>query len=270
MPQRIFIFLLLTIPIAWHALYAADDDSARQVYALVGQTGAAASFGRGESDGYTLAVEEWNAKRGLDSKKIDLVVEDTQTKQSSLLSAYHRLSLLDPKVILGPTWLDASQSVIPVARRDKVLLVTPSAAVEAFSEENRDWPVSFYHNSSREVAVLVQGLKSLGLKKIAVIYEEEPFSELILRLLQKHLPAESVHFGVQGGETAFQGILTRLRTTICPSWTDTAMAQLANTPLSSEEMIEPRDILNTIRWLLSLSPQVCVKEISLECAADLL
>lgn len=58
-------------------------------------------------------------------------------------------------------------------------------------------------------------------------------------------------------------------TALCPSWTDTDMAREANTPLSSGEMIQPEDLAKTIRWLLSLSPAACVKEVLIECRQNI-
>jgi short-subunit dehydrogenase len=53
-------------------------------------------------------------------------------------------------------------------------------------------------------------------------------------------------------------------TSLCPGWVNTGMAKDAGTPLSDEEMIQPDDLLNTIRYLLNLSENVCIKEIVLE------
>jgi short-subunit dehydrogenase len=53
-------------------------------------------------------------------------------------------------------------------------------------------------------------------------------------------------------------------TTLCPGWVNTGMAKSAGTPLKDEEMIQPDDLLNTIRYLLNLSENVCIKEIVLE------
>ncbi len=50
-------------------------------------------------------------------------------------------------------------------------------------------------------------------------------------------------------------------TALCPAWVDTNMAQEAGTPLQPDEMIQPEDLLKTIRWLLELSPGACVKEV---------
>ena len=58
-------------------------------------------------------------------------------------------------------------------------------------------------------------------------------------------------------------------TALCPSWVDTQMAQDAGTPLKNHEMIQPEDLMRTVRWLLSLSPAACVKEVMIECGGNL-
>lgn len=50
-------------------------------------------------------------------------------------------------------------------------------------------------------------------------------------------------------------------TALCPAWVNTGMAQEAGTPLKPDEMIQPHDLFETIKWLLTLSPGACVKEV---------
>lgn len=79
-------------------------------------------------------------------------------------------------------------------------------------------------------------------------------------------------FGLVGlNESAYRELSTHgIRVTaICPGWTDTEMATQAGTPFDGPEMIQPSDILNTIRWLLNLSPSVRVRELVLECKDSL-
>jgi short-subunit dehydrogenase len=59
-------------------------------------------------------------------------------------------------------------------------------------------------------------------------------------------------------------------TTLCPGWVNTEMAKSAGTPLKDEEMIQPDDLLNTIRYLLNLSENVCIKEIVIEMKKSIL
>lgn len=68
--------------------------------------------------------------------------------------------------------------------------------------------------------------------------------------------SESLH-----AEYSTQGIKI---TSICPGYVATDMAKGASIPESA--MIQPQDILQTIRWLLLLSPTAFVKEIILNTA----
>lgn len=54
-------------------------------------------------------------------------------------------------------------------------------------------------------------------------------------------------------------------TSLNPGWTNTSMARESGTPLAEDEMIQPSDILETVRWLLRLSPAARVREVMLEC-----
>lgn len=45
---------------------------------------------------------------------------------------------------------------------------------------------------------------------------------------------------------------------------NTDMVKKAGTPFKDEKMIQPDDLLNTIRCLLNLSENVCIKDIVFE------
>lgn len=53
-------------------------------------------------------------------------------------------------------------------------------------------------------------------------------------------------------------------TSLCPGWVNTEMAKESGTPFHDDEMIQPEDILKSIRYLLSLSNNVCIREIVIE------
>lgn len=53
-------------------------------------------------------------------------------------------------------------------------------------------------------------------------------------------------------------------TALCPDWVNTKMAIEAGTTLNAEQMIQPEDLFKTIKWLLTLSHEACVKEVVLE------
>jgi short-subunit dehydrogenase len=72
-------------------------------------------------------------------------------------------------------------------------------------------------------------------------------------------------FGLVGlNESLYREFATsKIRTTaLCPGWVYTDMAQ--GSGLGPSEMIQVEDIVKTLSWLLSLSPQTCVKEVVME------
>lgn len=127
------------------------------------------------------------------------------------MTAFQRLAFSKPAVILGPTWLDSFQSVISVAKRKDILLVTPSAAFETLKKHNFSWPITFYHNSRTETKFLVDLLSKKGFKNIALFYEQEPFAEMIRGLLHENKISLVSDIGVQGGEVDFKVMLSKLK-----------------------------------------------------------
>ena len=194
-----------------HAISSESFSEELHIPILVGQTGDSATFGKNETDAYTLAAEEWNSKGGVNGKKIILDFEDTQTVAKEVVTAFHRLSISKSPVVMGPTWLDGFPAVIPIARQNQCLLVTPSAVIEAFSKEDRNWPVTFYHNSTVEIRTLLEYLKQKKLMKIGLLYEQEPFSEMIRRIVLNESPNVVADIGVQAGEVDFETRLAKLK-----------------------------------------------------------
>ena len=72
--------------------------------------------------------------------------------------------------------------------------------------------------------------------------------------------SESLHRELVG-----QGVKV---TTLFPGWVNTDMAQEAGCMVNPNNMIQPEDIMKTIRWLLSLSHGACVPEVAIECCFD--
>jgi len=56
-------------------------------------------------------------------------------------------------------------------------------------------------------------------------------------------------------------------TALCPGWVDTDMATRANLP--PEARITVEDVVRTVHFLLSLSPNCCIRECVLECCKNI-
>jgi branched-chain amino acid transport system substrate-binding protein len=194
------------------------DGAELRIAGIFGLTGVSNPFGKGELDAVTLAVEEWNAKGGIAGKKLVLQAEDHHTEQMKVVSAFKKLVDVDGHTaLLGPTWLDTFQSIIPLAERKQILLLTPSAAVESFERAAKTQPfaLSTYFRTRNEIKVLLDHLASQGKKKVVAAYDQDPYFQLLKRLINETAPECGVEIvqsdDFQMGETDFRTYLARLR-----------------------------------------------------------
>jgi branched-chain amino acid transport system substrate-binding protein len=151
-------------------------------------TSYAASFGTAELNGATLAIEETNASGGLAGREIKLLVEDTLSSNRGTVTAVTKLISIDKtKIIIGPTWLDSFAGALPIAARNKVLLITPSAVISILKQNSHDYPLVFstFFNLDREIQTLIEHIRYEQRKRIALIFDQDPFFEAISKTLRR-------------------------------------------------------------------------------------
>jgi branched-chain amino acid transport system substrate-binding protein len=83
-------------------------------------TGPAAAYGTPFAEALNMAVEEVNAAGGINGRKIELVVEDSQASNTVAINALNKVLQSDPAVIFGPALGTQVLAMLPVAEREKV------------------------------------------------------------------------------------------------------------------------------------------------------
>jgi branched-chain amino acid transport system substrate-binding protein len=184
---------LILGPFLFTALFAAaEEPPTYDLHAAYALTGFASTYGSVELNGSILAIDEFNSRSDIDGKKVKLVVEDTQSTNMQTLSALRKLmSLNKAKIILGPTWLDSFQAVLPIADREQVLLFTPSAAVAVFKRRDAQYPLvlSSFFNLELELEVLLKHIKTEHSKRIMLAFDQDPFFQTVRAIIQKRAAA---------------------------------------------------------------------------------
>ncbi len=94
------------------------------VYSL---TGPAARWGLRGLRGAMMAQDDINAAGGINGRKLALVVEDSQTRPAVSVSAYEKLTTqAGAAAVIGDLWSVTTNPLIPVADRQKTLLMSPT------------------------------------------------------------------------------------------------------------------------------------------------
>ena len=179
-----YMLFLIIFPVSTFA----EDKSTFDLHAAFALTGVGSTFGTVEVNGATLAIEKFNSTSDLDGKKVSLVVEDTQSSNVQTLNAFRKLISFDnAKIIIGPTWLDSYQSVLPIADKNEVMLFTPSAAVVVFKKSSSEYPLVFstWFNLEVELELLLKHIKQGNKKRIILLFDQDPFFQTIRSIIKK-------------------------------------------------------------------------------------
>jgi branched-chain amino acid transport system substrate-binding protein len=131
-------------------------------------TGELANFGRTVVNGIQLAVDDY--KDSL-NKEIKLVIEDSKGDPSTSVSAFNKLMNVDKvSIVIGDLTSSATLAIAPLAMKNKVLLISPTASNPALSNSGeyffRVWPSDNY---SGYVAANYS-YNFLGKRNAAIIY----------------------------------------------------------------------------------------------------
>ena len=143
----------------------------------VAETGDAAEWGQGEYQVTKMLVDDFNARGGLDGVPINLDVEDTKTTGDGTVSAVTKLISIDQvPVILGPTWVDSYQGANPIAEQAKVVMLTPSAALEAVQNKaSFTYLFSTFWPQIPEINAMDSYMVAHGIKTLAIVNDNDPF-----------------------------------------------------------------------------------------------
>lgn len=211
------IFIVSTVVYASSPPEKQQSDTV-EIPAALGLTGVSAAFGTGELNGATLAIEEANQGGGIKGKKIVLKVEDTQSSNRGVVTAVTKLiSRAKGKFILGPTWIDSYSGGLPLSKTQNMLFLTPSAAAEVYQKQPGDYPLVFsvYYNATKQLDDLLKYIAGLGKKKLALIFDEDPYFEMSFRYVvnnAKKYQIEVVHDGTfQSGTTDYRAALAKIK-----------------------------------------------------------
>jgi branched-chain amino acid transport system substrate-binding protein len=147
----------------------------------IGQLAALTSFGAewgaSERDGVALAVKEANEQGGINGAPIKIILEDTESDFTKTLSAYTKLRNVDDvNIIIGPTWNEFTQVVLPKAKEDGVLLMGPSTS---FDKSPIVSPLFFstFHSTRWINEPVINDMKKKGYKRVIVLHDQNEFTQ---------------------------------------------------------------------------------------------
>jgi branched-chain amino acid transport system substrate-binding protein len=180
-------------------------------------TGDASSWGEAEKNGVTLALQDINNKGGIDGRKVELIIEDTKSSSKDSISAVQKLISVDNvKYIIGTTWLDSYPGAQGLVKNKDVILITPSASINAVQGND---PISNVFAVWYRVDAITEGLvktmKERGINKVSLVFQNDAYYTEFIDYLKK----SALKYGIEvvsenllnPGQSDFKTIFTKIK-----------------------------------------------------------
>lgn len=149
--------------------------------------------GQQQNRGLEIARDEINEKGGINDKRIEFVVEDSQADPATAVSAFRKLVSGDGvKFIIGDSWNSTTVPLLPIADESGVLLISPVAGLDQLSADD------MFFRTMPSVTTMMEELAkyaytNLGSRRVGIIQQQNPFGE-------EHAVAFTKRFEELGGE----------------------------------------------------------------------
>lgn len=133
-------------------------------------TGSQSSFGKDQIKAAEWAVADINAKGGVNGKKLEMIVLDTQGDATLGINAVNRLVNVDRVPVFVTAWSAVVKAVAPIANREKVLALSIGANSPDIAKLG-DYVYTAFPLADVDIAAVADyTFKTLGKKRVAVIY----------------------------------------------------------------------------------------------------
>ena len=188
-----------------------------RIGASLAQTGPYAAPAQNQLRGYRLCVKHANEKGGVLGRRIELIVEDDQSKAPTAVAIYEKLITRDKvDAILGPYYAPIVEAVAKVSETHKMPMMSPAGATTSIHKKGRRFVFMVLAPGEAYLEGLIDMAAKRGLKTMALIYEDT--------LFPRGLAAGTLELARKGGlsvvlaeaypprTTDFSAILTRVRT----------------------------------------------------------
>ena len=177
------LFLLFSLAISavlfWAGCSKGPENNTFKIGVITSLTGSNAAFGQAHKNGYTIALEEINARGGLLGKKVELDYYDDQSRPDQAVQGVSKLVDQDRvPIVLGAYSSESTRAIVPVVTQKQVPLIIPTAVADNVMESNSPWIFRICAGSGSFAAATLGFLKNNGdPKKLAIVYENTNFGQ---------------------------------------------------------------------------------------------
>ncbi|HSR96768.1 MAG TPA: ABC transporter substrate-binding protein [Kofleriaceae bacterium] len=167
-----------------------DEAKTIRIGVITSLTGTQAAFGQAHKHGYTIAVNDINAKGGVLGKPVEVLFYDDQSKPDQAVQGVAKLVDQDHvPIILGSYASETTRAIIPRATQKEIPLIIPTATADNVMETGSPWIFRICAGANSYAAAMADFLKNNGAPKtMAIVYENTNFGQANAKSMKDAAP----------------------------------------------------------------------------------
>jgi len=171
-------------------LPAASAQATIKIGAVTSLSGRFATFGRMQQAGFRVAIDEVNARGGVNGSRLELLLEDDASDTNKALNAAERLVNARVPVVIGAYSSGVTKPLSQYMARVKVPLIVATAIDETITKPGNAYTFRVNNQSSVYTRSLIEQLKKIGgLKTAVILTSNDAFGKSVLTDASRLLPA---------------------------------------------------------------------------------
>jgi branched-chain amino acid transport system substrate-binding protein len=158
-------------------------------------TGSLAAFGEAHKNGYSIALDEINAKGGILGKKVELDFYDDQSKPDQAVQGVSKLVDQDHvTMLLGAYSSENTKAIINPVTTHHIPLLIPTATADNVMDSKSPWVFRICAGANDYAKATIEFLKHNGAPKtIAIVYEKTNFGQANMQAMQEAAKAAGMN-----------------------------------------------------------------------------
>ena len=175
MRERVLAVIALVFVIG----VSAWGQSTVRIGVITSLTGSQAAFGEAHKNGYSIALDDINAKGGVLGKKVELVWYDDQSKPDQAVQGVSKLVDQDGvAMLLGAYSSENTKAIIPAVTQRETPLIIPTATADNVMDSRSPWIFRICAGANDYAAATIAFLRKNGAPKtMAIVYENTNFGQ---------------------------------------------------------------------------------------------
>ncbi|WP_429932916.1 ABC transporter substrate-binding protein [Agrobacterium vitis] len=189
MIRRTFL-VAAAVTICFSAAHAEDT---LKIGGLLATSGPVASLGQPGLEGAELAVEQINAKGGINGKKLEFININTESDNTKAVTATKRLLQADVLAIVGPMGSGESFAITDILQASGTPMISNGGSRKIVQPAaDKKWIFLSPLTNGLVQSVLMQDMKEKGITKIALLAADSPFGSSGREQLEANVAAQGI------------------------------------------------------------------------------